>query len=110
MDKIRERARPVTIKVLAVGLVVYFGYHFVEGDRGLFAWLKLEAKLTGAESRATVLHMERQRLEQRIALIRSRHIDEDMLDEQVRRMLNLIRPNEIVIYDRSGETKSRAGR
>ncbi len=101
MGKIRERARPVTIRVLAIALVVYFGYHFVEGDRGLIVWLRLDGKLAAAETRLATLHMKRQRLESRIALIRSRHIDEDMLDEQVRRMLNLIRPNEIVIYDRT---------
>ncbi|MHA1537143.1 MAG: FtsB family cell division protein [Alphaproteobacteria bacterium] len=100
VDKIRERARPVSIRVLAVGLIVYFGYHIVEGDRGLIAWLRLEDKLAVAETRLAGLHMQRQHLEQRISLIRDRHIDEDLLDEQVRRMLNLIRANEIVIYDR----------
>ncbi len=106
MGNIRARARPVIIGMLAVGLVVYFGYHTVVGDRGLIAWLRLDGKLAAAEIRLASLHMKRQRLESRIALIRERHIDEDMLDEQVRRMLNLIRPNEIVIY-RRGPTKKR---
>ena len=70
---------------------------------GLIVWLRLDGKLAAAETKATALHMKRQRLESRIALIRSRNIDEDMLDEQVRRMLNLIRPNEIVIYHRTRE-------
>ena len=105
MGIIRARARPVTIGMLAVGLVVYFGYHTVEGDRGLIAWLRLDAKLAAAETTLASLHMKRQRLESRIALIREQHIDEDMLDEQVRRMLNLIRPNEIVIYHRGLKEK-----
>jgi len=105
MGRIRARARPVIIAMLAVGLVVYFGYHTVVGDRGLIVWLRLDGKLAAAETRLASLHMKRQRLESRIALIRSRNIDEDMLDEQVRRMLNLIRPNEIVIYDRGPELK-----
>ena len=105
MGYIRERARPVTIRVLAVGLVIYFGYHIVEGDRGVIAWLRLDGRLAEAETKLATLHMKRQRLEHRIALMRNQHIDEDMLDEQVRRMLNLIRPNEIVIYDRTPEKK-----
>lgn len=105
MGKIRERARPVTITMLAVGLLVYFSYHTVEGDRGLLAWLRLDGKLAEAETRLATLHMKRQRLESRIALMRRQSIDEDMLDEQVRRMLNLIRPNEIVIYNREPARK-----
>jgi len=99
MRKIREHARPVTTKVLAVGLVVYFAYHIVEGDRGLIAWLRLDGKLAEAETRLATLHIKRQRLERRVALMRRQHVDEDMLDEQVRRMLNLVRANEIMIYD-----------
>ncbi len=105
MGNIRRRARPVTITVLAVGLLAYFGYHTIEGDRGLLVWLRLDGKIAAAETRQAALFMKRQRLERRVALMRRQSIDEDMLDEQVRRMLELIRPNEIVIYDRSPRKK-----
>jgi cell division protein FtsB len=72
----------------------------VQGDRGLFAWWRINDRLVRAEAQLGKLHLERQTLSRRVALLRREHIDEDMLDEQVRQMLNLVRPNEVVIYDR----------
>jgi len=100
LDNIRSRARTVSFQVIAACLIAYFGYHMVQGDRGLFAWWRLNDQLVRAESQLGKLHVERQTMERRVALLRREHIDEDMLDEQVRRMLNKVGPNEVVIYDR----------
>lgn len=99
-DNFRWRARPALVQVIAVSLLLYFGYHLVQGERGLFAWWQANDRLERAEAELGKLHLQRQILRRRVALLRREHIDEDMLDEQVRRMLNLIRPNEVVIYDR----------
>jgi cell division protein FtsB len=100
VDSLRSRARPALVQVLAACLLLYFGYHLVQGDRGLFAWWRINGRLAHAEAELGKLHLERQTLGRRVALMRNEHIDEDMLDEQVRRMLDLVRPNEVVIYDR----------
>ena len=99
-DNLRWRARPALVQVLAASLLLYFGYHLVQGDRGLFAWWQVNDRLERAEAELGKLHLKRQILRRRVALLQREHIDEDMLDEQVRRMLNLVRPNEVVIYDR----------
>jgi len=99
-ENLRARTRPVLVQVAAVCLLLYFGYHLVQGDRGLFAWWGFNDKLARAEAELGKLHLERQQLSRRVALMRRAHIDEDMLDEQARRMLNLIGPDEVVIHDR----------
>jgi cell division protein FtsB len=100
VENLRPRMRTVSIQVLAACLLLYFGYHLVQGDRGLFAWWGLNDKLVRAETTLGKLHLERQSLRRRVALLQRAYLDEDMLDEQVRRMLNLVHPNEVVIYDR----------
>jgi cell division protein FtsB len=100
IDSLRWRARPALVQVVVVSLLLYFGYHLVQGDRGLFAWWRINDRLEHAEAKLGKLHLERETLHRRVSLLRRAHIDEDMLDEQVRKMLNLARPNEVVIYDR----------
>lgn len=100
LETLRPRARPVLAQVLMACLLLYFGYHLVQGDRGLFAWWRINDRLAHAEAELGKLHLERQTLRRRVTLLRREHIDEDMLDEQVRKMLNLVGPNEVVIYDK----------
>jgi len=100
LSTFRPRARPILAQVIMASLLLYFGYHLVQGDRGLFAWWRINDRLVRAEAQLGKLHLERQTLSRRVALLRREHIDEDMLDEQVRRMLNLLSPNEVVIHDR----------
>jgi cell division protein FtsB len=42
---------------------------------------------------------ERQALDRRVNLLRSDHLDRDMLDERARSTLNLVGPNELVIFN-----------
>jgi cell division protein FtsB len=95
--ELRRRARVVVGPLLALLLAGYFGYHLIEGDRGIFTWRRLTHELQIASSDLAELQAEHAALESRVANIRPDHIDQDLLDEEVRRMLDLAAPNEIVI-------------
>lgn len=97
--EIRRRARLVVGPVLGISLVVYFAYHLVEGDRGLLAWLRLSHELREARATLAGVEAERAALEHRVDLMRPEHLDRDMLDERVRNQLNLVGPNDIVIFN-----------
>ena len=43
--------RPRAVTVLAFGLVGYFGYHMIDGDRGWLAWQRLQVELVNALGR-----------------------------------------------------------
>ena len=101
----RPRLRTVVPQVLAGCLVVYFAYHLVQGERGLMAWMSLKQQIDQAEKTLVAVHTRKQTFEGRVALMRPEHIDEDMLGEQVRRLLNLVRPNEIIVPLRPSKKK-----
>jgi cell division protein FtsB len=97
LQEIKRRAGFIAGPVLGISLIGYFGYHLVQGERGLLAWLRLSQQIKVAEVQLAQLDGERAALEGRVSLMRSEHLDRDMLDEQARATLNLAGPHEIVI-------------
>ena len=85
-------------------MMAYFGYHAVQGDRGLIAWwnLRFEIEQTNAElARVTA---EKQALENRVALLRPQSLDRDMLEERARLMLGVVRADDLVIPESALES------
>lgn len=102
IQEIRKRAGFIAGPVLGISLMCYFGYHLVQGERGLLAWLRLTQEIKVAKTQLSQLDGERAQLDRRASLLRPEHLDRDMLDEQARATLNLAGPNEIVIL-RNGQ-------
>jgi cell division protein FtsB len=97
LREIRRRAGFIAGPILGVSLIGYFGYHLVQGERGLLAWMRLSQEIKLAQAHLAELDGEKGVLEGRVSLMRSDHLDRDMLDERARATLNLAGPNEIVI-------------
>lgn len=95
--ELTKRLPGISVQLLLVCLVVYFGYHAVEGDRGLNAWWRLSQKVELADATRAALAGQRARLEARVALLRPDSLDPDMLEERARILLNFGRPDEMVI-------------
>ena len=95
--EIRKRARQIALPVLGICLLAYFFYHFLHGERGLFAWLAINRQIEEAKAELARTAAERADLERRVSLLGNHAIDLDMLDERVRAMLNYGRPDELVI-------------
>ena len=99
-SELRRRAKFAALPLLAVACIAYFGYHAVEGDRGLVAWLRLGQEVQKIETRIEVNKAEIDRLERRVALLKPKALDRDMLDERARAVLGLAHPDEITIIVR----------
>ncbi len=76
---------------------LYFTFATVQGDFGLFNRVRIEAE-------ADDLRVERARLEAEIAVLANKtrrlsddFLDLDLLDEQARSVLGLVRPDEVVL-------------
>ena len=95
---ILKRWRGRIVPVSCALLMVYFGYHAVQGDRGLLSWIKLSDELAEARIALGAAGDERAGLERKIDLLRPDGLDPDMLDERARYMLSLARADEVVIY------------
>jgi cell division protein FtsB len=63
----------------------------------LHAWLRTTQERRLAKQTLSVVTAERAALDHRVADMRPDHVDPDLLDSQVRRTLDVVAPDEIVI-------------
>ncbi|HTH97605.1 MAG TPA: septum formation initiator family protein [Stellaceae bacterium] len=98
---LRRQLRSVLAPTIGLSLSAYFGYHLVEGDRGLYAWVNLTKHIHDTQIAAGELHDQRSAEQRRVSMLRPTHLDPDLLDEQARRALNLAGPNDVVILNSS---------
>jgi cell division protein FtsB len=85
--------------VLGFCVVGYFAYHSFEGERGVYAYVRLAEQVEIAREHLDDVRNERLALEKRVALLRSESLDRDMLDEQTRALLNFASPDELIILE-----------
>ena len=83
--------------LLGVCAVVYFGYHALQGERGVMTLMQLERRVNQAAIDLRAVEAERVALERNVELMRPTSLDRDMLEERARVVLNYTRPDEIVI-------------
>jgi len=93
----RRRIKQVAPQFLSACVMLYFLYHAVQGDRGFLAWLRLTQDLEQAKLAAVEVEAQRERLGERVGRLQPEHLDPDLLDERARALLNLGRPDEVVI-------------
>lgn len=104
LRELRRHGRQIVVSLLAVGVIGYFAYHAVEGDRGLRAYFALKHETAAAQRDLAALHAKQTTLERRVMLLRPDSLDLDMLEERARAVLNLGHPDELVIFlPRHGE-------
>ncbi len=89
------------VPIFGALFVCYFLIHAFHGDRGLIAAIHLQKEVAAAEATLSETRSIRNALDERIALLRSAHLDPDMLDERARVMSGLVHPDEIVLIDPS---------
>ena len=99
LHEIRKRARRVAAPALGALLAVYFTYHMVQGEYGLIAYLQLKSQGAASKANLAELRAEEAKLARRVTLLRPDSLDPDLLDEQARRMLGFVHPDELVILN-----------
>ena len=75
----------------------YMGYHTLHGERGLYALLRDKRELTSLQQELAKTKADRERQELRVAHLRDGSLDRDLLDEQMRRMMGVMKKGEIVV-------------
>ena len=94
-----HRPRAKTALVLAVGAaaLAYFGFHAINGQRGLVAWFQVGERIEHLENLWMLNQARIDSLELAVSLLRVESLDPDMLDERARHILGLAHPDEIII-------------
>jgi cell division protein FtsB len=92
------RPRQILAPLMFATVFGYFGYHLVNGDRGLLAMALLQREVQTAEQNLAEAEETRKIWERRVAALRNQSLDPDMLDERARALLNYARKDDIVIF------------
>ena len=99
---VRARRQAMTPARLVWPLLMVLGsfyllYHALHGERGLYAWFREQRQLEAVQEELIQTKAERERTELRVSHLRDGSLDLDLLDEQMRRMLGVMEPGEVVI-------------
>lgn len=78
-------------------LCLYFTFAAVQGDYGVFKRAEIEAEGRALSEELAVLQAEVDRMENLTRRLSDTYLDLDLLDEQARDMLGMVRADEIVI-------------
>ncbi|MEE4236557.1 MAG: septum formation initiator family protein [Anderseniella sp.] len=78
-------------------LLSWFGWHGLEGPRGLDNYARLEARLAANKEALAQVTQKREAVEARVSLMRPESVDPDMASELVREMLGYEKLNSIVV-------------
>ncbi|RYG91942.1 septum formation initiator family protein [Loktanella sp. IMCC34160] len=78
-------------------LGVYFTFAAVQGDYGVFKRAEVEAEGRALQAELDRLEIEVARMENLTRRLSDQYLDLDLLDEQARDVLGMIRADEIVI-------------
>lgn len=69
----------------------------IAGPSGLLAWRDYHQQLEARHAELAQLQAERNQLRNRVALLDPRHVDPDLAGELLRRDLNVVHPDEVVM-------------
>ena len=83
--------------VIVVALVAYFSYSAIQGPYGLLNLFKIEAREARLQQELDEITQQRQVAQNRAYRMSDEYLDLDLLDEQARKVLGLIRGDEIII-------------
>lgn len=86
--------------VICFAAIAYFCYHAIEGKYGINAYTRLTLQIQDTQAALGDVTAERHILERRVGLLRSDRLDADMLEEQSRRVLGMLKDRDLVILGR----------
>ncbi len=98
VTEVRRRARWVLPQLFGLGLVTYFCFHLVQGDRGLRTYLLLQDELAEAHATSAQLSAQVAEAKAQVAQLSSGSLDLDRLEEQAQGVISYFRPGDYVIF------------
>jgi len=89
--------REKRVQLAALSFLLLLGGLSLAGPGGVLAWGENLSLLDQRRAEIRQLSAERDELRNRVALLDPRHVDPDLAGELVRRNLNVIHPDEVMI-------------
>ena len=85
------------LPVVCLTLGGYFTFHAVNGPTGYVAWRDYKVQRERLNVAVKNSQEAQAALQRRLVLLDPRHVDPDLADELVRRNLDLVKPDEVVV-------------
>ncbi|MDX3909998.1 MAG: septum formation initiator family protein [Sphingobium sp.] len=82
---------------LAILLLLLFAGYAVFGSSGILAWGDYSRQLNASRVELAMVKKQRDQLKNRVQLLDPRRADPDMVDELVRKELNVGHPDEVIV-------------
>jgi cell division protein FtsB len=76
---------------------MYFTFASVQGDYGLFQRVQIDAQRTALAEKKAALEAEVEALENKTRRLSDAFLDLELLDQQAREVLGMVRPDELVL-------------
>lgn len=94
---VRQTLRRAAVPALGLVLIAFFGAYAVLGPNGVLAYGDYKRQLVKREQDYAALDKRRAVLRNRVALLDPDHANPDMVDEMVRKELNVAHPDEVIV-------------
>lgn len=95
--KSRSNLSGVMIPFFALLILLGIGTYALLGPTGVLAWTDYKSAIKLREQELLTLEQERDALKNRVKLLNSDNVDPDLAGELMRRDLNVVAPDEVII-------------
>lgn len=85
------------LPAVCVAVASYFSFHAVSGPTGYVAWREYKVQRSKLQLAVQTSEEQQAALQRRLVLLDPRHVDPDLADELVRRNLDLVKPDEVIV-------------
>lgn len=85
------------LPAVCVAVASYFSFHAVSGPTGYVAWREYKVQHSKLQQAVQTSEEQQAALQHRLVLLDPRHVDPDLADELVRRNLDLVKPDEVIV-------------
>lgn len=97
LEKLRQMFTSALAPAIATALLLLFIGYAIIGPSGLLAWGNYSRQMKDKQAELRVVEARRAALANKVSLVDPRHADPDMVDELLRRKLNVVHPDEVVV-------------
>ncbi len=95
--KRKSNLKSIVIPIFALLILLAIGSYALLGPTGILAWTDYKSAITLREQELVTLEQERDALKNRVKLLDKDNVDPDLAGELMRRDLNVVAPDEVII-------------
>ena len=95
--KRKSNIKSIVIPIFALLILLAIGSYALLGPTGILAWTDYKSAITLRKQELTSLEQERDALKNRVKLLDKDNVDPDLAGELMRRDLNVVAPDEVII-------------